>query len=334
MKPIAPLLLALLALAGCGEPRATYDAADPLDVRVSGEKALAHVAALVAIGPRPAGSEGIRQARQYLENELAALGWTTRLDPLQSRTQEGQVEFVNLVARFGAEPWARGVEGLLCTHYDTRFFRAFDYPGANDGGSGAGLLLEIARVLAERPEVAERIELVFFDGREGFGTRISGKDGLHGSRHYATQWLGRKESERPRWGVLLNSVGGTDLKVRAAVKLPASSIRDLAAAREESGLGVDIVAVQDRLHALSRDLLSAAEETGSRGVIGIGSDPVIDDHIPLNVVAGIPTINLIDAADPARHTPADTMDRLSAGSLETVGRVTLRLVEKFLLPSR
>ncbi|HRQ87765.1 MAG TPA: M28 family peptidase, partial [Bacteroidia bacterium] len=72
-------------------------------------------------------------------------------------------------------------------------------------------------------------------------------------------------------------------------------------------------------------------ELGFRQFIGISSDYIVDDHIPLNVVAGIPTMDLIDFDYPAWHTPADTLDKLSAESLETVGRVTLRLVEKYLM---
>ncbi len=333
MKRIAPVLLVILVLAGCVESRPAFDAANPLDAKVSGEKALAHVAALVEIGPRPAGSEAIEKSRQYLEKELAALGWTTRRDPLQSKTPQGTVEFVNVIARFGKEPWKRRVDGLLCSHYDTKRFDGFEFVGANDGGSSTGLLLELARVLATRPEVAEQIELVFFDGEEAFGTNITAKDGLYGSKHYAKQWLLKKEADRPRWGVLLDMVGDADLNVRAAVNIPGTSIRELAEARDEKGIGVDIVAVQERVRGISTQLLSAADEVEKREFIGVSPDYIIDDHIPLNVVAGIPTIDIIDFDYPAWHTPADTMDKLSAESLDTVGRVTLRLVEKFLIPA-
>lgn len=334
MKRIALLACSLLCVTGCSDPGTAFDTANPLDAKLSGEKALAHVAAIVAIGPRPAGSEGIEKTRQYLEKELAAAGWTTRRDPLQSKTPQGTVEFINVIARFGKVPWDRRVDGLLCSHYDTKHYEGFEFVGANDGGSSTGLLLEIARVLAERPEVAEKIELVFFDGEEAFGTNITAKDGLYGSKHYAKQWLLQKDSHLPRWGVLLDMVGDADLNVRAAINIPGTSIRDLADAREESGLGVDIVAVQEKVRGISQHLLTAAGELEFREVIGISPDYIIDDHIPLNVVAGIPTIDIIDFDYPAWHTPADTMDKLSAKSLETVGRVTLRLVEKFLLPSR
>lgn len=331
MKFLLPLLLLSASLVtGCRESVA-FNESDPLDAQVSGEKALAHVAALVAIGPRPAGSEAIEKCRAHLESELTALGWSVHRQTFTGKTPKGQVEFVNLVARFGEEAWQGSVEGLLCSHYDTKPYDGFEFVGANDGGSSTGLLVELARVLAGRPAVARRIELVLFDGEEAFGTNITSSDGLYGSKHYASEWLLKKASQRPRWGVLLDMVGDANLNIRAAVRIPRNSIQDLVHAKEKGDYVVDIVSVEERLQRQSRHLLAAADELGFRQFIGISSDYIVDDHIPLNVVAGIPTMDLIDFDYPAWHTPADTLDKLSAESLETVGRVTLRLVEKYLM---
>jgi glutaminyl-peptide cyclotransferase len=337
MKRLPALASAMLAfVAGCGQPAPAFNEADPLDAQVSGERALAHVAALVAFGPRPAGSEALEQSRRYLEGELASLGWSTRRQTFTAKTPRGDFEFTNLLARFGEgeRAWAARVDGLLCSHYDTKLYEGFEFVGANDGGSSTGLLLELARVLAQRPEAASRIELVFFDGEEAFGTNITAKDGLYGSRHYAAQWLLRPARERPRWGVLLDMVGDADLSIRAAVRIPRQSIRDLAKAREQGGLETDIVAVEESLQRISRRLLEVADELGARRHVGISPDYIVDDHIPLNVVAGIPTINLIDFDYAPWHSPGDTLDKLSAESLATTGRVALRLVEKHLLPGR
>ena len=335
MKRLTPFLtLVLLSATGCGDPAPAFNAEDPLDARVSGEKAFAHVSALVGFGPRPAGSEALEKSRQYLEKELAALGWSTRRQTFTEKTPQGQVEFVNLLARFGEKAWEGPVEGLLCSHYDTKWYGGFEFVGANDAGSSTGLLVELARVLAERPAVASGIELVFFDGEEAFGTNITASDGLYGSKHYAAQWLLAPEADRPRWGVLLDMVGDIELNIRAAVRIPRQSIRDLAKAREDGAPVVDIVGVEENLQHFSRHLLDAADELGLREFIGISPDYIIDDHIPLNVVSGIPTINLIDFDYAPWHTPADTLDKVSEGSLEISGRITLRLVEKYLLGTR
>jgi glutaminyl-peptide cyclotransferase len=186
----APLVCwILLAVSGCSEKAVTFDANAALEGKVSGEKAFDHVAALVAFGPRPAGSDALEKSRQYLEKELAAIGWVTRRQTFTTRTPKGEFEFTNLRARFGEASWSARVTGLLCSHYDTKAYDGFAFVGANDAGSSTGLLIELARVLAGRPGVASRMELVFFDGEEAFGTNITPTDGLFGSKHYAAQIL-------------------------------------------------------------------------------------------------------------------------------------------------
>lgn len=332
-RPFFFLVASGLFLSGCAEAVVSFDAANPLESKVSGEKALAHVATLVGFGPRPSGSGALEDSRQYLEKELAALGWTTRRQTFTSKTPSGQVEFTNLRARFGEAAWKGKVSGLLCSHYDTKAYDAFEFVGANDAGSSTGLLVELGRVLAGRPAVASQLELVFFDGEEAFGTNITATDGLYGSKHYAAQFLLEKEKDRPRWGLLLDMVGDADLNIRAGILIPRSSLRDLAKAQQD-GYVVDIERVEDTLQHIARDLLSAANDLDLRTHVGISPDYIIDDHIPLNVVAGIPTIDLIDFDYPHWHTPADTLDKLSAESLEISGRVTLQLLEKYLLPTK
>lgn len=335
MNRLLVIFLAALGLcfSGCAEPTASFNAADPLEAKVSGEKAFAHVAALLAFGPRPAGSDALEQSRRYLEKELAATGWVTRRQTFTAKTPKGEVEFTNLRARFGEAAWDGTVAGLLCSHYDTKPYDGFEFVGANDGGSSTGLLVELARVLSERPAAATPVELVFFDGEEAFGTNITPTDGLYGSKHYAAQYLLEKEKDRPRWGLLLDMVGDAELNIRAGVLIPRSSLRDLAKAQSD-GYVVDIEKVEDRLQHMARHLLSAAGDLDLRAHVGISPDYIVDDHIPLNVVAGIPTIDLIDFDYPQWHTPGDTLDKLSAESLEISGRVTMLMLEKYLLPGR
>ncbi len=321
----------LLTAVGCEQPGVAFDPANALESKVSGEKALAHVGALVGFGARPAGSDAIEESRQYIEQKLTEAGWSVSRQSFKDSTPEGEIEFVNLRARFGAADWDENMAGLLCSHYDTKPFDAFEFVGANDGGSSTGLLIELARVLSERPEAASRIELVFFDGEEAFGPNITPTDGLYGSRFYAKQWLTEKASSRPKWGVLLDMVGDRSLKIRAGVRIPGASLRDLASSAE-SGYVVDAKSVEASLNQMSRNLLSAAKDLGFQSEVGISPDYIVDDHVPLNVSAGIPTIDLIDFDYPYWHTPGDTLDKISPESMEITGRVAILLVEKYLLP--
>ncbi len=319
---------------GCGKKQ-SFDTEGAVFSHVSGEKAFDHVKNIVAFGPRPSGSEALEKSRQYIESALNEQGWQVKRQTFKTRTPEGPAEFTNLIARFGKEDdkelFKTPGRGLLCSHYDTKVFQGFEFVGANDGGSSTGLLIELARVLSGRPEIAKDIELVFFDGEEAFGTSITKTDGLFGSRFYAKGLVVVPEKKRPQWGVLLDMVGDKDLNIRAGVQIPGLELRAMPI-KDQPEHKVDSVAVRSSLDKMTGWLLESAEELGHRSKVGISPNYITDDHIPLNIAAGIPTIDLIDFDFDYWHTPGDTIDRISAESLEITGKVTLLLVEKYLLP--
>jgi len=257
--------------------------------QVSGDKALAHVRQLVDLGPRPAGSDALEKSRVYLEKELHAAGWKVTRQSFVEETPRGKVSFVNLIATFGdkAEP-----EFLLCSHYDTKLYDTVRFVGANDGGSSTGLLLELGRVLAGDAALARRVELVFFDGEEAF-VNFTESDGLYGSRYFARQ-LGQ-EKAKFRGGILFDMIGDRSL---------------------------DITLPPDSPAAMARDIFAAAEALKLRDHFTYFHSDILDDHTPLNA-AGVPTIDLIDFDFPYWHTPDDTIDKISADSLQIVGRVAI-----------
>src|SRR6266550_1987436 len=204
----------------------------------SGEKAFARVQQLVDLGPRPAGSEALEKSRLYIIDQLKSAGWTVTRSEFSDQTPRGKMTFVNLIARFGTNEKKEPGQFLLCSHYDTKTFETIRFVGANDGGSSTGLLIEMARVLATRPALAAKVELLFFDGEEAF-ENFAATDALGQRAHFT--YLG----------------GG-----------------------------------------------------------------MTDDHTPLHQI-GIPVIDLIDFDFPPWHTADDTLDKVSAESLQIVGRVAL-----------
>ncbi len=322
-------LVLLPPLSGCDRAAPAYDEATAVWGTFDGEKALAHTADLVAMGPRPPGSEGLETSRGYIEAHLRGLGWQVRRQTFTRKTSIGEVEFVNLRARFAPADsdklWRRGVRVLLCSHYDTKLYRDLVFVGANDPGSSIGALLEAGRVLASRPALAAEVELAFFDGEEAFGPSITPTDGLFGSTYYAGEMLRLEPDQRPRWGVLLDMVGDRNLKVDIAAKLPPVPLREL------KGISVDHQALEKERERLTRMCLDAADDAGHRRFFSVTSSYITDDHVPLNQVAGIPVIDLIDFDYDYWHTPNDTLDKLSAESLGIVGQTTLLLVEKYLM---
>ena len=120
-------------------------------------------------------------------------------------------------------------------------------------------------------------------------------------------------------------VGDKDLKIEIAAKLPPLPLREL------RGVTADLEAVAAERDRLTRLCLQASEDAGFRKFFGVSSSYITDDHVPLNQVCGIPTIDLIDFDYDYWHTPSDTLDKLSAESLDIVGKTTLLLVEKYLM---
>lgn len=258
---------------------------------VSGQKALGHVQALVDLGPRPPGSDAIVRARAYIEEQLESFGWTVTEQAFSDQTPQGEMKFVNLIARFGTASKPRF---LLCSHYDTKIFKEFTFVGANDGGSSTGLLLELARVLALQPNLAENIELVFFDGEEAV-ENFSATDGIYGSRHFAEELVKDGSARSFRGGLLFDMVGDRSLDITMPPNSPSR---------------------------IAGGIFASADALKLRNYFTYFDQDVTDDHSPLNT-AGIPVVDLIDFHYPPWHTAEDTMDKLSPQSLQIVGSVAV-----------
>ena len=267
----------------------------------SGEKAFAHIQRLVDFGPRPAGSKAIEKSRDYIEGQLRRSGWQVTRQAFSDDTPRGKIQFVNLIAQFSARGKAASPSFLLCSHYDTKMFEAIRFVGANDGGSSTGLLLELARVIGQHPNLARKIELVFFDGEEAV-EQFSQTDGLYGSRYFARQ-LQSGGAKQFRGGLLFDMVGDRSL----GITLPANSPVEIA-----------------------RDIFAAAEVLKLRNYFTYLGRELVDDHVPLNAI-GIPTLDIIDFDYPWWHTAGDTIDKISAQSLQIVGSVALYYLSEFAL---
>ncbi len=310
-----------LLLAACNDGSGTTTAPAPTRQTLawkhfSPERAMEDVRALVALGPRPAASEGIEQSRRYIEQALATAGWEVQRQSFTAETRvRGQLTYVNLRARFTtATPpaWEHPRPILLGSHYDTKYFQNANFVGANDGASSTALLLEAARALAKSPATATQVELVFFDGEEAVAsfTQPTGPndvnyDGLYGSRYYANQLLSLPKSQRPRYLLLFDMIGDGMLEVEFPIE---SADRLVAHAHAE------------------------AAALGWERHFRDSSESMVDDHIPL-LWAGLEVINFIDfkSYSPYWHTSADTLDKVNPQSIKMAGQIGLLVVEKYLV---
>jgi glutaminyl-peptide cyclotransferase len=254
-------------------------------------RAWEHLRQLVAIGPRPSGSPAIEQTRTYIKDQLLASGLTAVEQAWDDQTPIDKVHMVNLIATI---PGARKDRIVFAGHYDTKLFREFRFVGASDGGSSGAFLLELARVLKSRKSPLT-IELLFLDGEEARLPQWGGTDNTYGSRHYVDAAKRDGSLATLKALVLVDMIGDRDLRIR----------RDT-----------------NSTPWLTNIIWDAAKRLQLDGVFIPDSTRIEDDHMPF-VAAGVPSVDIIDLEYEAWHTRSDTLDAVSARSLQTVGDVVL-----------
>lgn len=288
-------LVASLGVSACGSAPHT---------RVDGARALARVAKQVEAGPRIPGSPGHAIVRDWIAAELARMGATVERQRFVDSTLAVPLPLENLIGRFGPRPAPGGRVLVLAAHYDTRPWCDQDpdtarhrepVPGANDGGSGVAVLLEVAELLSQRlPPVA--VDLVFFDG-EDQGRPDHPEEYSLGAKGYAA----RLGDPRPTAAFVFDMVGDRELNIHPEQR-----------SAEQAANLVELV-------------LAGARATGARGFHPEPRHRITDDHVPL-LEAGVPAVDIIDFDYGAWHTLRDLPDQVSAASLAEVARVAAWLV--------
>ena len=263
-----------------------------------GARAFGDLKHLVAFGPRPAGSPALAEARRWIIAQLKEAGAQVEEDSFTASTPMGSLPMTNLIAKFpGAQPKIVMVTG----HYDTKREEDFRFVGANDGGSSAALLLELARALGARKH-ALTYWLVFFDGEEAV-REWTDTDSVYGSRHLVQKLTSQGELGRIQAMILVDMIGDADLAIH----------------REYNSTPW----VMDAVFAAARRLGYAQS---------FRDDPIAvdDDHIPF-INAGVAAADLIDLDygpnNSYWHTDKDTVEHCSPQSLTIVGRVVLATLE-------
>jgi Zn-dependent M28 family amino/carboxypeptidase len=254
--------------------------------------AYAHVVAQVGFGARPVGSQALERTGEYIEAYLVAQGWETWREEADFRG----TPIRNILAQKDVSADERPVI-MLGAHYDTRPHadrdpdpgnRTKPILGANDGASGVAVLLELARVYDPERSGFD-VVLAFFDGEDK--GNIDGWPFSVGAEAVADQWAGSIDSM-----IVVDMVGDADQQ------LYYEGTSD---------------------PALAREIWSVAGRLGySEWFLPEVRYSLMDDHAPF-LRRGVPAVVIIDFDYPHWHTLADTVDKVSALSLERVGRVLM-----------
>jgi Zn-dependent M28 family amino/carboxypeptidase len=253
-------------------------------------KAWEHIRQQIAIGPRPSGSAANVKTRQYITAQLNALGIKSTEQAFEGATPTGPVKMANII---GTIPGKSPDRIILASHFDTKLYRDVRFVGASDGASSTAALIELGRVIKMRKDLPFTIELLFLDGEEAV-LEWSATDSTYGSRHYvdAARKSGSLKSIRAL--VLLDMIGDRALTIR----------RDPNSTRW-----------------LTDIIWSAAKKLGHRQFMD-EEMAIEDDHLPF-LKAGVPAVDIIDLDYAQWHTPQDTIDAISARSMQVVGDVVV-----------
>jgi len=281
---------------GAGAPQAaTFPPAPAAETTggFDGARAYKHVEQLVAIGPHPAGSEGIRRAQQYITGQLKSFGCPVEEQDFHATsTPVGDVAMKNILVKI---PSTNPNIIIFSSHYDTK--RVDNFVGANDGGSSTGVLLELARLLCARKN-SETIWLAFFDGEEDFNLTWTNRDNTYGSRELAASLALSGDLPRVKAMILVDMVGPTNPIYR----------------RESNSTPW-----------LTELLWSTAARLGYGKVFINDTNAIEDDHIPF-LERKVPAADIIDFENSVLeywHTPRDTLDKIDPRTLAITGHVLI-----------
>lgn len=285
------------------------------------DSAYSFVARQVAFGPRVPGTSTHRKCGDYLVDKLRSYGADVVTQDVDLKAYNGDLlKSRNIIARFQPQKEERV---MLCAHWDTRPWADSDpnkanhykpLPGANDGGSGVGVLLEIARQLASVPTTVG-VDIIMFDA-EDYGLHENDVEeyaSVSNSWALGSQYWSRRPHEfayNPKYGILLDIVGAPDSKFL------------------QEGYSLHYAP------AIVSKVWKNAKNAGfSSYFVDEEGGYITDDHLYVNKTAGIPCIDIINCDPespngfgPYHHTMKDDMDWIDKETLKAVGQTVLYVI--------
>ena len=271
----------------------------------------------VSFGPRVISSKSWDQCSKYLTNKLESYGAKVIVQQAPVTTYDQKKHTLrNIIGSYSPE---KNNRIALFAHWDSRHVADYDtintskpILGANDGGSGVGVLLEIARnINLKNPKIG--VDIIFFDA-EDYGQPENSKfPTMNDSWCLGSQYWSKnphKQNYFAKYGILLDMVGGKDAEFwqEGISSYYASNI---------------IKKVWDIAHNIGY----------SNFFIYKKSPQIMDDHYYVNTITGIPTIDIIEY-DPFSktnfnkhwHTHADNMNNVDRETLKAVGQTVMRVI--------
>jgi len=321
-----PIML-LLLFVSCGNSKKTTETADDVVTQAVGpafnaDSAYTFCAEQCAFGPRTMNSDAHEQCKQWIVGKFRQYGMDVTEQQATLNGYDGTaLHCTNIIASYNVEQPERI---LLCAHWDSRPWADNDpdstnwrkpVMAANDGASGVAVMIEIARLLKDHGDSLNvGIDFVCFDA-EDWGTpqwsehEDDASSWALGANHWAHN--PHKQGYKARFGLLLDMVGGQG-----------GNFYQEGVSRQYAP---EIV---DKVWAAARIVGYGSYFPNDDGGI------ITDDHVPVNEVAKIPTIDIIayypdcrqSGFGPTWHTINDTMENIDRNTLKAVGQTVVQVL--------
>lgn len=320
------LVVLMLAMVACGNTSGSRDAEQQqiksdVIATFNADSAYRYVEEQVSFGARVPGTEQHEQCAAYLLSNLGRMCDTAFVQVGKVQLYNGQVvECKNIIGSFAPKCAARV---LLCAHWDSRPYSDQEQSsalqrkavlGADDGASGVGVLLELARQFSmQNPAIG--VDIVLFDVEDYGAPEFY--EGSHGENSWClgSQYWARnlhQRNYRARYGILLDMVGGES----------ATFMRE----QVSSYFAPKIV---DKVWGVAKELGFSSRFVDRRG------GAITDDHLYVNQLAGIPCIDIIHQCPESAtgfpaywHTQYDDMRNISKQTLYEVGQTLMYVIYK------
>lgn len=308
--------LALILISACKsdpKPSASNDPVVKVNTpRFIADNAYANIEKQLSFGYRVPGTQAHKEMQAWAIAEFKNLGAKVLKQDFKANfLGEEDVACANIIAQFFPE---KGKRIMLAAHYDSRKIADKDderseepIPGADDGGSGVAVLMEIARLISENP-LGLGVDIVLFDAEDQGDTKGNSTTWAQGSAYWSRNLV--PSGYRPSRGILLDMVGSENATF----------------GKEENSTAID-PQFQDKIWKLARNMgygdFFRDEAYGS----------VYDDHVPVYQNSGIKLVDIINQDPKDRssfghyhHTHKDNMDVISKRTLQVVGQVVLAVI--------
>jgi hypothetical protein len=301
--------------------RLNFESQDKKVPRFNTDSAYSFIEDQLSFGPRNPGSEGHQKTKVYMVEKLQSYAGSGNVFT-QNFTIAGyneKLELSNIIAAFNLDSSDRI---MICAHWDTRPRAEEDASnpdspilGADDGASGVGILLELARLFEDNPPPVG-VDIILFDG-EDYGKVGEQSKYFLGSRYWSLN--PPVEGYSPRFGILLDMVGGKD------ALFPKEKYSNYYAP------------------ALVNEIWSIAAQLGYEELfVGQQGKAILDDHVVVNQEMGLPIIDIIRHHPDQEghgfasywHTHKDDLSVIDRKTLTAVGKVMAELIYNRIEPER